>query len=75
MALLVAAGHRRTGDAHATAGHRDGAHSGDAFDLRCEIREKLIGWMQREIPSALPRTRQEFVGTGKREAPAPDGER
>jgi hypothetical protein len=47
----------------------------DAFDLRCEIREKLIGWMQREIPSALPRTRQESVGTGKREAPAPDGER
>ena len=47
----------------------------DAFDLRCEIREKLIDWMQREIPSALPRTRQESVGTGKREAPAPDGER
>ena len=47
--------------------------SGDAFDLRCEIREKLIDWMQREIPSALPRTRQETIVTGKREGPLSDG--
>jgi small-conductance mechanosensitive channel len=40
--------------------------AGDAFDLRCEIREKLIDWMQREIPTALPRTRQEVVATEKR---------
>src|SRR3954454_4208886 len=39
--------------------------SSDAFDLRCEIREKLIGWMQREIPTALPRTRQEVVAAEK----------
>jgi len=39
--------------------------SSDAFDLRCEIREKLIGWMQQEIPTALPRTRQEVVAADK----------
>ena len=33
--------------------------SGDAFDLRCEIREKLIDFLQRECPTALPRTRAE----------------
>jgi small-conductance mechanosensitive channel len=46
--------------------------SSDAFDLRCEIREKLVDWMQREIPSALPRTRQETIEAGKREAPLSD---
>jgi small-conductance mechanosensitive channel len=35
--------------------------SGDAFDLRCEIREKLIDFLQRELPSALPRMRQEAI--------------
>src|SRR5215468_2002854 len=34
---------------------------GDAFDLRCELREKLVDFLQREIPSALPRVRQEVV--------------
>ncbi len=33
--------------------------AGDAFELRCEIREKLIDFLQRECPTALPRTRQE----------------
>jgi len=46
--------------------------SSDAFDLRCEIREKLIDWMQREIPAALPRTRQEVVAAEKRSSAAPD---
>jgi small-conductance mechanosensitive channel len=46
--------------------------SSDAFDLRCEIREKLVDWMQREIPSALPRTRQETIEAGKRGAPLSD---
>jgi small-conductance mechanosensitive channel len=35
----------------------------DAFELRCEIREKLIDFLQREIPTALPRQRQETVAT------------
>ncbi len=33
------------------------ADSGKAFDLRCEIREKLIEWLRREHPGALPRGR------------------
>jgi hypothetical protein len=35
--------------------------SGDAFDLRCELREKLIAYLQAECPGALPRRRQETV--------------
>ena len=30
------------------------AHSGDAFELRCEVREKLVAFIQREFPDALP---------------------
>ncbi|MTH79261.1 mechanosensitive ion channel family protein [Paracoccus aestuariivivens] len=32
-------------------------HAGKAFDLRCEIREKLLDYLQREQQSALPQTR------------------
>jgi len=35
--------------------------SGDAFDLRCEVREKLIDFIQREFPTALPHSRAETV--------------
>ena len=35
-----------------------------SWDLRCEVREKLIGFLQAEYPDALPRTRQEAVGNG-----------
>lgn len=31
------------------------------WDLRCEVREKLIAYLQEEYPGALPRQRQEFV--------------
>jgi small-conductance mechanosensitive channel len=31
------------------------------FDLRCEVREKLIDFLQKEHPEALPRRRQEMV--------------
>jgi hypothetical protein len=38
------------------------AHSaGTASDLRAEIREKLIDFLQQEYPQALPRSRQEVV--------------
>jgi small-conductance mechanosensitive channel len=33
--------------------------SPDAWDLRCEIREKMIAWLQAEHPEALPRRRAE----------------
>lgn len=35
------------------------ASSGALWDLRCYLREGLVGWLQREMPSALPRTRWE----------------
>ncbi|MFY9713200.1 MAG: mechanosensitive ion channel domain-containing protein [Microbacterium sp.] len=31
--------------------------SSDQWDLRCEVREKMMTWLQREHPQALPRTR------------------
>ena len=40
------------------------ASAGDAgrvFDLRCEVREKLIDYLQREHPEALPRQRSELA--------------
>ncbi|GGG60882.1 hypothetical protein GCM10011415_03600 [Salipiger pallidus] len=37
------------------------------YDLRCEIREKLVTWIQKEMPQALPRTRETVSvdGTGR----------
>jgi small-conductance mechanosensitive channel len=32
-----------------------------AFDLRCEVREALIGFLQREYPQALPKRRAEVT--------------
>lgn len=31
-----------------------------AWDLRCEIREKMIGWLQQTYPQCLPRVRAEL---------------
>jgi small-conductance mechanosensitive channel len=36
---------------------------GQTFDLRCEVREKLIDFLQREHPDALPRSRQISIRT------------
>jgi hypothetical protein len=33
------------------------ANSGNAFDLRCYIRENMIGFIQKNCPEALPKTR------------------
>jgi hypothetical protein len=35
------------------------ADSPRAFELRCEVREALIGWLQREHPESLPVLRLE----------------
>lgn len=35
-------------------------NSPTAWDLRCEIREKMICWLQREYPGALPRHRADI---------------
>jgi len=37
--------------------------SGMAFDLRAEIREKMIDFLQQEYPDALPRSRQQTIGS------------
>ena len=41
--------------------------SSKAWNLRCEVREKLIAFLQREYPQCLPRLRAEF---GERMRPA-----
>jgi small-conductance mechanosensitive channel len=45
--------------------------AGDAFDLRCELREKLIDFLHRELPSALPRTRRDIVSVPPTSGGAP----
>jgi hypothetical protein len=35
--------------------------AGHAFDLRCEVREKLIDFLQAEHPEALPRQRSDVT--------------
>jgi small-conductance mechanosensitive channel len=55
-------------------------NSQDAWDLRCEVREKLIGFLQESYPAALPKQRAElqgFEGRSRRPAnpPAPDQRR
>jgi small-conductance mechanosensitive channel len=37
------------------------ANSSNAFDLRCDIREGLITYIQKNYPEALPKTRAEVV--------------
>jgi small-conductance mechanosensitive channel len=41
-------------------------NSPQAWDLRCEVREKLIAFLQQEYPHALPRTRAEVHVEGAR---------
>lgn len=38
----------------------DARNSGDAWDLRCYVREKLIDFLQQRYPEGLPRIRGEF---------------
>jgi small-conductance mechanosensitive channel len=44
------------------------ADSGSTFNLRCEVREALIAWLQEELPEALPRDRQENIALPAAEA-------
>ncbi len=50
------------------------ASAGRAFDLRCEVREKIISWLQAEHPQALPRRRAEIANLPKDAAWLPDRE-
>ena len=38
-------------------------NAGDLWNLRCEVREKLIAFLQQDYPGALPRQRSEAVGS------------
>jgi small-conductance mechanosensitive channel len=42
-----------------------------AFDLRCEVREKFIDFLQRSHPACLPRVRSEVSPPGAATAPDP----
>ncbi len=44
--------------------------SSKSWDLRCDIREKLIGFIQRSFPESLPRVRAQ-IGGAPPEAPLP----
>ncbi|WP_321500914.1 mechanosensitive ion channel family protein [Breoghania sp.] len=44
-----------------------------AWDLRCEIREKMIGWLQDAYPECLPRIRAELPGAGRSPEPGMGG--
>ncbi|HEY7458541.1 MAG TPA: mechanosensitive ion channel domain-containing protein [Xanthobacteraceae bacterium] len=55
--LKVTDAKERTVELRATMSART---SSAAWDLRCEIREKLIDYLQREFPHALPRERAEI---------------
>ena len=35
--------------------------AGQTFDLRCEVREKLVDFLQKHHPEALPRQRSEVI--------------
>jgi small-conductance mechanosensitive channel len=40
-------------------------NSGEAFDLRCFVRENLITFIQKNFPGSLPKTRNDFSGPSK----------
>ena len=41
--------------------------AGQLFDLRCDIREGMVSWLQRTNPGALPRRRIEHASSADRE--------
>ncbi|HUJ04179.1 MAG TPA: mechanosensitive ion channel domain-containing protein [Rhizomicrobium sp.] len=43
--------------------------SAKAWDLRCEIREKMLAWLQAEYPESLPRRRNEAVSDVRTQMP------
>ena len=45
----------------------------NAWELRCELRETLLGWLRETYPEALPRTRVVFPEATAREGQAHEG--
>ena len=50
-------------------------NSGDAWNLRCEVREKLVGFLQGTYPDSLPRLRAELSRDGQPVPPERVGSR
>jgi hypothetical protein len=48
-------------DAVQVRGIMSAGSSSAAFDLRCEIREKMVVWLQEHYPRALPKVRTQSV--------------
>ncbi|MBE9606673.1 mechanosensitive ion channel family protein [Acetobacteraceae bacterium H6797] len=46
------------------------SNAGRTFDLRCEVREKMIAFLQKDYPHALPRGRSELTGIDDKSGPA-----
>jgi small-conductance mechanosensitive channel len=46
------------------------ADSGTAWDLRCEVREKLVAFVQKNYPQCLPRNRNDLLEIQARVVPA-----
>jgi hypothetical protein len=44
------------------------ASSGRSWDLRCEIREKMVAWLLQAYPDALPKMRMDLDGAGGNQA-------
>ena len=44
------------------------ADASSAWNLRCEVREKLIEFIQKNYPEGLPKVRAEVQGAGTIEA-------
>jgi hypothetical protein len=68
LKLQVTEAHERTIELRVILSART---SGDAYDLACALREKLIAFLQSEIPGALPRMRQQAL-SGPAAASGPD---
>jgi small-conductance mechanosensitive channel len=61
VSLLVTDTRETTMEVRATMSADD---AGRVWNLRCEVREKMIDFLQREHPEALPRQRSEVVVAG-----------
>jgi small-conductance mechanosensitive channel len=48
--------------------------SGTAWDLRCEVREQLINFLQKNYPDSLPRARAEIIAGGSQKKHGQSGE-
>ncbi|MBT2189329.1 mechanosensitive ion channel family protein [Sphingobium nicotianae] len=58
-------------DAIEVRGLATARNASEAFDLRCELREKLLAFIREEMPEAMPRRRNVAVGGEEKDAVRP----